>query len=34
MIAIIKADGRAERRHLDAMRERAAEKNAEFYLAV
>ena len=29
MIAIIKADGSAERRQLDAMRARAAEKNAD-----
>ena len=34
MIAIIKADGRAERRQLDAMRARAAEKNADIELAV
>ncbi|MCI8806860.1 MAG: histidinol dehydrogenase [Oscillospiraceae bacterium] len=34
MIAIIKADGRAERRQLDAMRTRAAEKNADIELAV
>ena len=34
MIAIIKADGRAERRQLDAMRARVAEKNADIELAV
>ena len=34
MISIIKADGRAERRQLDAMRARAAEKNADIELAV
>ena len=34
MIAIIKADGAAERRQLDAMRARAAEKNADIALAV
>lgn len=34
MIAIIKADGAAERRQLDAMRARAAEKNADIELAV
>lgn len=34
MIAIIKADGSAERRQLDAMRARAAEKNADIELAV
>ena len=34
MITIIKADGRAERRQLDAMRARAAEKNADIELAV
>ena len=34
MITIIKADGVAEQRQLDAMRERAAEKNADIELAV
>ena len=34
MIAIIRADGTAERRQLDAMRARAAEKNADIELAV
>lgn len=34
MIAIIKADGIAERRQLDAMRARAAEKSADIELAV
>ena len=34
MITIIKADGSAERRQLDAMRARAAEKNADIELAV
>ena len=34
MIAIIRADGIAERRQLDAMRARAAEKNADIELAV
>lgn len=34
MIAIIKADGAAERRQLDAMRARAAEKNADIELTV
>lgn len=34
MITIIKADGAAEQRQLDAMRERAAEKNADIELAV
>ena len=34
MIPIIKADGAAERRQLDAMRGRAAEKNADIELAV
>ena len=34
MITIIKADGFAERRQLDAMRARAAEKNADIELAV
>lgn len=34
MISIIKADGSAERRQLDAMRARAAEKNADIELAV
>ncbi len=34
MIAIIKADGAAERRQLDAMRARAEEKNADIELAV
>lgn len=34
MITIIKADGSAERRQLDAMRSRAAEKNADIELAV
>ncbi len=34
MITIIQADGSAERRQLDAMRARAAEKNADIELAV
>ena len=34
MITIIRADGVAERRQLDAMRSRAAEKNADIELAV
>ena len=34
MISIIKADGKAERRQLDAMRARAAEKNADIELTV
>ena len=34
MISIIKADGTAERRQLDAMRARAAEKNADIELTV
>ena len=34
MITIIKADGAAEQRQLNAMRERAAEKNADIELAV
>ena len=34
MISIIKADGTAERRQLDAMKSRAAEQNAEIELAV
>lgn len=34
MITIIKADGSAERRQLEAMRARAAEKNADIELAV
>ena len=34
MITIIRADGTAERRQLDAMRGRAAEKNADIELAV
>ena len=34
MISIIKADGRAERRQLDAMRARAAQKNADIEMAV
>jgi len=34
MITIIRADGSAERRQLDAMRARAAEKNADIELAV
>ena len=34
MITIIQADGMAERRQLDAMRARAAEKNADIELAV
>ena len=34
MISIIKADGRAERRQLDAMRARAAQKNADIEVAV
>ena len=34
MLTIIKADGSAERRQLDAMRERAAAKNAEIELTV
>ena len=34
MIAIIRADGIAERCQLDAMRARAAEKNADIELAV
>ena len=32
MITIIKADGKAERRQLDAMRSRAAETNADIEL--
>ena len=34
MLTIIKADGFAERRQLDAMRARAAEKNADIELSV
>ncbi|MBD5132987.1 MAG: histidinol dehydrogenase [Clostridiales bacterium] len=34
MITIVKSDGSAERRQLDAMRARAAEKNADIELAV
>ena len=34
MITIIRADGTAERCQLDAMRGRAAEKNADIELAV
>ena len=34
MIAIIRADGTAERRQLDAMRARAAEKNVDIELVV
>ena len=34
MLTIIKADGSAERRQLDAMRSRAAQKNADIELTV
>ena len=34
MLTIIRADGSAERRQLDAMRARAAEKNADIELTV